>query len=576
MSDSFAELFEQSGVEKRMLPGKMINATVVDIRDDNVVVNANLKSESIIPIDQFYDEHGELEIEPGDEIDVILEAFEDGYGETRLSREKARREETWNLLEKAHETDETVGGVIVERVKGGFIVDINKLRAFLPGSLVDVKPITNVSYLEGKLHQFKVIKIDRNRNNVVVSRRAVIESNDDGTERKALLESLEEGMLVKGIVKNLTDYGAFIDLGGIDGLLHITDMVWRRVKNPAEVVSIGDEIEVKLLKFDREQNRVSLGLKQTTEDPWLALSKRYLKNGRYHGRVTNLVDYGCFVELEEGIEGLVHVSEMDWTNKNVHPSKMVHVGLEVDVVILEIDEERRRISLGMKQCQPNPWEHFATEYNRGDHITGVIKSVTDFGIFIGLEGGIDGLVHLSDLSWTDDAENVIRCFNRGQEVETVVLGIDSERERISLGIKQLEKDPFLSFLAEHEKGSIVKGIAENVEPKMVRVALENGVKGMLKADEISSEKDIENAGNAISQGDELEVKIIAVNRKKRTVSLSIKAKELDDEKKALREYPPATGSSRKLGDILRAHLGGKKVDSDAENGPDNNPDERVE
>ena len=553
MSESFAELFEQSQIENKMRPGTIVSAVVVDVNEDSVIVNAGLKSEGIIPIEQFYDEKGELEVQPGDEVDVALDSIEDGYGETRLSREKAKRKIAWTELEKAHEANRTVIGIITERVKGGFTVDVDKVRAFLPGSLVDVRPVRDPSYLEGKPLEFKVIKIDQRRNNVVVSRRAVVES-ENTVEREELLENLKEGSLVKGVVKNLTDYGAFLDLGGIDGLLHITDMAWKRVKNPSEIVNIGDEIEVKVLKFDRDKNRVSLGLKQMGEDPWLDLTRRYPEGARLHGKVTNLADYGCFVELEEGVEGLVHVSEMDWTNKNVHPSKLVHIGQEVDVVILDIDQERRRISLGMKQCQSNPWEQFAATHNKGDRVTGVIKSITDFGIFIGLDGGIDGLVHLSDVSWSENADESIRNFSKGEEIETVVLAVDAERERISLGIKQLEKDPFSSFVAEHPKGAIVKGTAQSVDQKFVTVALGDGVEGTLKASEISLEKDIDDARTVIKEGDELEVKITAIDRKKRTINLSIKAKESDDEQAAVKEYAPESGGSAKLGDLLKEHL----------------------
>ncbi len=553
MSESFAELFEQSQIENKMRPGTIVSATVVDINNDNVIVNAGLKSEGIIPIDQFRDENGELEVVTGDTVDVALDSIEDGYGETRLSREKAKRKIAWEELEKAHEANETVTGVITERVKGGFTVDVDKVRAFLPGSLVDVRPVRDTSYLEGKPLEFKVIKIDQRRNNVVVSRRAVVES-ENSVEREELLENLKEGALVKGVVKNLTDYGAFLDLGGIDGLLHITDMAWKRVKNPSEIVNIGDEIEVKVLKFDREKNRVSLGLKQMGEDPWLDLTRRYPEGARLRGKVTNLADYGCFVELEEGVEGLVHVSEMDWTNKNVHPSKLVHIGDEVDVVILDIDQERRRISLGMKQCQANPWEQFAATHNKGDRVVGLIKSITDFGIFIGLDGGIDGLVHLSDVSWADNAEEAIRNFTKGEELETVVLAVDAERERISLGIKQLERDPFSSFVAENPKGSIVKGIAQDVDQRFVTVALGDGVEGTLKASEISIEKDIDDARSVIKENEELEVKITAIDRKKRTINLSIKAKESDDEQAAVKEYAPESGGSAKLGDLLKEHL----------------------
>ncbi len=536
-----------------MRPGTIVSATVVDVNQDNVIVNAGLKSEGVIPIDQFYDEQGNLEVSVGDTIDVALDSVEDGYGETRLSREKAKRLMAWTTLEKAHEANQTVIGIIAERVKGGFTVDIQNVRAFLPGSLVDVRPVKDTTYLEGKPLEFKVIKIDRRRSNVVVSRRAVVEK-ESTVERDALLENLKEGAIVKGVVKNLTDYGAFLDLGGIDGLLHITDMAWKRVKNPSEIVNIGDEIQVKVLKFDRERNRVSLGLKQMGDDPWVDLTKRYPEGTRLKGRITNLADYGCFAELEEGVEGLVHVSEMDWTNKNVHPSKLVSIGDEVDVVILDIDTERRRISLGMKQCQPNPWEHFAATHNKGDRVVGTIKSITDFGIFVGLEGGIDGLIHLSDISWSDTGEAAIHNFSKGQEIETVVLAVDAERERISLGIKQLEKDPFSSYVAEYPKGSIVKGKAQDVDTKGVTVKLADGVEGYLKASEISLDKKVDDARTEVKVGDELEVKITALDRKKRTINLSIRAKEVDDEAAAVEEYAPDTSSGAKLGDILKEHL----------------------
>ncbi len=553
MSESFAQLFEDSQIELKMRPGAIISAIVVDVTSDNIVVNAGLKSEGIIPIDQFHDENGDLEVALGDEVDVALDSIEDGYGVTRLSREKAKRKIAWTELEKAHEANATVIGVITERVKGGFTVDVDKVRAFLPGSLVDVRPVRDTSYLEGKPLEFKVIKIDQKRNNVVVSRRAVVET-ESSVERDALLESLKEGALVKGVVKNLTDYGAFLDLGGIDGLLHITDMAWKRVKNPSEIVNIGDEIEVKVLKFDREKNRVSLGLKQMGEDPWLDLTRRYPEGARLHGKITNLADYGCFVELEEGVEGLVHVSEMDWTNKNVHPSKLVHIGQETDVIILDIDQERRRISLGMKQCQANPWEQFAATHNKGDRVVGVIKSITDFGIFIGLDGGIDGLVHLSDVTWAENSDDSVRNYSKGDEIETVVLAVDAERERISLGVKQLEKDPFSNFVAENAKGSIVKGVAQDVDQRFVTIALGDGVEGTLKVSEISLEKDIDDARTVIKEGEELEVKITAIDRKKRSINLSIKAKETDDEQATVSEYAPESGGTTKLGDLLKEHL----------------------
>ena len=556
MNDSFAELFEQSQIENKMRPGSIISAKVLDIKTDSVVVNAGLKSEGVIPVEQFLNEEGQLEVTVGDDVDVSLESIEDGYGVTRLSREKAKRKIAWEELEKAHEDNKTVIGIITERVKGGFTVEVGKVRAFLPGSLVDVRPIRDTSFLEGKPIEFKVIKVDQRRNNIVVSRRAVVET-ENTIDIDGLLESLKEGALVKGIVKNLTDYGAFIDLGGIDGLLHITDMAWKRVKSPSEIVNIGDEIDVKVLKFDSEKRRVSLGLKQMGDDPWLNLTNRYPEGARLNGKITSLADYGCFVELEEGVEGLVHVSEMDWTNKNVHPSKLVHLGQEVDVMILDIDQERRRISLGIKQCGANPWEKFSSTHNKGDRVTGLIKSITDFGIFIGLDGGIDGLVHLSDVSWNDDAEISIRNFNKGDEITTVVLAVDSERERISLGIKQLEQDPFSSYVSEKQKGSIVKGIIKKVDQGFVIVDLAEEVEGLLKANEISLEEEITDARTIFKEDDEVEVKITAIDRRKRTINLSIKAKESDDEQTTVNEYAPETGGNSKLGDILKEHLKSK-------------------
>ena len=556
MNDSFAELFEQSQIENKMRPGSIISAKVLDIKTDSVVVNAGLKSEGVIPLEQFLNEEGQLEVTVGDDVDVSLESIEDGYGVTRLSREKAKRKIAWEELEKAHEDNKTVIGIITERVKGGFTVEVGKVRAFLPGSLVDVRPIRDTSFLEGKPIEFKVIKVDQRRNNIVVSRRAVVET-ENTIDIDALLESLKEGAIVKGVVKNLTDYGAFIDLGGIDGLLHITDMAWKRVKSPSEIVNIGDEIDVKVLKFDSEKRRVSLGLKQMGDDPWLNLTNRYPEGTRLNGKITSLADYGCFVELEEGVEGLVHVSEMDWTNKNVHPSKLVHLGQEVDIMILDIDQERRRISLGIKQCEANPWEKFSSTHNKGDRVTGSIKSITDFGIFIGLDGGIDGLVHLSDVSWNDDAETSIRNFNKGDEITTVVLAVDSERERISLGIKQLEQDPFSSYVSEKQKGSIVKGVIKKVDQDFVIVDLAEEVEGLLKANEISLEEEITDARTIFKEDDEVEVKITAIDRRKRTINLSIKAKESDDEQTTVNEYAPETGGNSKLGDILKEHLKSK-------------------
>ena len=554
MTESFAELFEQSQVEVKMRLGSILNGTVVDVYQDNVIVSAGLKSESWIPIDQFFDEKGELEVSIGDEVEVALDAIEDGYGETRLSREKAKRLLAWNNLEKAHDSEETVTGVITERVKGGFTVDVEGIRAFLPGSLVDVRPVKDTVYLEGKPLDFKVIKIDQKRSNVVVSRRAVVES-ENIAERQSLIDKLKEGVTVKGVVKNLTDYGAFLDLGGIDGLLHITDMAWKRVKDPADIVNIGDEIDVKVLKFDRERNRVSLGLKQMGDDPWGDLTKRFPEGSRLHGSVTNLADYGCFVELEEGVEGLVHVSEMDWTNKNIHPSKLVQTGDEVDVIVLDIDQERRRISLGMKQCQPNPWEEFAALHNKGDRVSGQIKSITDFGIFIGLPGGIDGLVHLSDVSWVDEGEEALRSYKKGTQIETVVLAVDTERERISLGIKQLERDPFTAYVAENPKGAVVTSRILAVETRNIIVELAQAVEGQLKLSELSGDKKARDAkSSGMKEGDEIEVKITAVDRKKRTISVSVKAKESDEESAAIKEYTPDSSSGAKLGDLLKKHL----------------------
>eukprot|EP00747_Dinoflagellata_sp_TGD_P158984 gnl/TRDRNA2_/TRDRNA2_177863_c4_seq17.p1 gnl/TRDRNA2_/TRDRNA2_177863_c4~~gnl/TRDRNA2_/TRDRNA2_177863_c4_seq17.p1 ORF type:complete len:528 (-),score=94.93 gnl/TRDRNA2_/TRDRNA2_177863_c4_seq17:6-1589(-) len=487
MSESFADLFEESLKEIDMQPGSIVQGTVVDVDNDWVTVNAGLKSEGVIPASQFLNEKGELEIAIGDVVDVALDAVEDGFGETRLSREKAKRAEAWKVLEKSFEAEEVVKGIINGKVKGGFTVDLAGIRAFLPGSLVDVRPVRDTAHLENKELEFKVIKLDQKRNNVVVSRRAVLEA-ENSAEREALLETLTEGMEIKGIVKNLTDYGAFVDLGGVDGLLHITDMAWKRIKHPSEIVEVGQEIEVKVLKFDREKMRVSLGLKQLGEDPWHDIVQKYPEGARVKARVTNLTDYGCFAEIEEGVEGLVHVSEMDWTNKNIHPSKVVEIGDEVEVMILDIDEDRRRISLGIKQCLSNPWEAFATNYQKGDRISGKIKSITDFGIFIGLEGGIDGLVHLSDISWEEAGEDAVRNFNKGDELETVVLSIDAERERISLGIKQLTDDPFAQYVAANEKGSIVKGTVKAVDAKGATVELAENVEGYLRASEISRDR----------------------------------------------------------------------------------------
>lgn len=531
MTESFASLFEESLQTVETRPGAIVKGVVVDIRNGFVMVDAGLKSESSIPVEQFKNAAGELEIEVGSEVDVALEAIEDGFGETQLSREKAKRHEAWIQLEKAYDEAESVIGIISGKVKGGFTVELNGIRAFLPGSLVDVRPVRDTAHLEGKELEFKVIKLDQKRNNVVVSRRAVIES-ESSVERDELLASLQEGMEVKGIVKNLTDYGAFVDLGGVDGLLHITDMAWKRVKHPSEIVNVGDEILVKVLKFDRSRVRVSLGLKQLGEDPWIAIAKRYPEGHKLTGRVTNLTDYGCFVEIEEGVEGLVHVSEMDWTNKNIHPSKVVNVGDEVEVMVLDIDEERRRISLGLKQCKLNPWESFADIQNKGDCVTGKIKSITDFGIFIGLEGGIDGLVHLSDISWNVPGEDAVRNFKKGDEISAVVLQVDADRERISLGIKQMDEDPFTNYLAENKKGTIVTGKVTAVDAKGATVELLEGVEGYLRASEASRDR-VEDATLVLAVGDEVEAKFTGVDRKNRVINLSVRAKDEADEQEAI-------------------------------------------
>ena len=531
MTESFAQLFEESLKTIETRPGSIVRGVVVAIDKDIVLVDAGLKSESAIPAEQFKNAQGELEIQVGDEVDVALDAVEDGFGETLLSREKAKRHEAWITLEKAYEEAETVVGVINGKVKGGFTVELNGIRAFLPGSLVDVRPVRDTLHLEGKELEFKVIKLDQKRNNVVVSRRAVIES-ENSAERDQLLENLQEGMEVKGIVKNLTDYGAFVDLGGVDGLLHITDMAWKRVKHPSEIVNVGDEINVKVLKFDRERTRVSLGLKQLGEDPWVAIAKRYPEGTKLTGRVTNLTDYGCFVEIEEGVEGLVHVSEMDWTNKNIHPSKVVNVGDVVEVMVLDIDEERRRISLGLKQCKSNPWQQFAETHNKGDRVEGKIKSITDFGIFIGLDGGIDGLVHLSDISWNVAGEEAVREYKKGDEIAAVVLQVDAERERISLGVKQLAEDPFNNWVALNKKGAIVNGKVTAVDAKGATVELADGVEGYLRASEASRDR-VEDATLVLSVGDDVEAKFTGVDRKNRAISLSVRAKDEADEKDAI-------------------------------------------
>jgi small subunit ribosomal protein S1 len=554
MSESFAELFEQSLVQTDMRPGSIVTAQVMAIDGEDVVVNAGLKSEAVIPLTQFTDEQGNVEVSVGDEVEVALDAVEDGSGETRLSREKAKRARAWRVLEAAYEGAETVNGQISGKVKGGFTVDLGDIRAFLPGSLVDIRPVRDTTYLEGKELEFKVIKLDARRNNVVVSRRAVVEE-EYSAEREALLEKLQEGQMLKGIVKNLTDYGAFVDLGGIDGLLHITDMAWRRVKHPSEVVEVGQEIDVKVLKFDRDRNRVSLGLKQLGEDPWEAIARRYPEGSRVMGKVTNITDYGSFVEIEEGVEGLVHVSEMDWTNKNVNPAKLVSVGDEAEVMILDIDEERRRISLGMKQCQPNPWDEFAAQYNKGDRVTGAIKSITDFGIFVGLEGGIDGLVHLSDLSWSDGGEDTIRDFQKGEEVEAVVLSVDPERERISLGVKQLAQDPVSNWVAENPKGTIITGTATEVDAKGVVVDLGDEVQGYVRAADLDRDR-VEDARTVVKEGDTVEAKFMAVDRRNRMISLSVRAKDQQDEREVMEDFGSAEGGAGNttLGDLLKEQM----------------------
>ncbi|MBL3588511.1 MAG: 30S ribosomal protein S1 [gamma proteobacterium endosymbiont of Lamellibrachia anaximandri] len=553
MTESFAELFEESLSNTQLRPGAIVIGTVLDITSESVIVNAGLKSEGVIPRSQFLNLDGEIEVNIGDQVEVALDAVEDGFGATRLSREKAKRNQAWKVLETAFEAEETIHGRINGKVKGGFTVELGDIRAFLPGSLVDVRPVRDTAYLEGKDLEFKVIKLDQRRNNVVVSRRAVVEQ-EYSAEREKLLETLEEGQQIKGIVKNLTDYGAFVDLGGIDGLLHITDMAWKRVKHPSDVVEIGDEIDVKVLKFDRERNRVSLGLKQMGDDPWVNLARRYPENTRMFGKITNIADYGCFVEIEEGVEGLVHVSEMDWTNKNIHPSKVVSLGDEVEVMVLDIDEERRRVSLGIKQCKSNPWDEFAATHNKNDHVSGNIKSITDFGIFIGLDGGIDGLVHLSDISWDDVGEEAVRDFKKGDEVETVVLSVDPERERISLGIKQLAKDPFSAFVAANTKGSLVNGVVAEVDPRGAVITLADGVEGYLRASELSRDR-VEDARSVLKEGDKIEAKFLGVDRKNRTLSLSIKAKDADEETAAIKGYArDAATSAPTLGDLLKEQM----------------------
>ncbi|MDP2202731.1 MAG: 30S ribosomal protein S1 [Methylicorpusculum sp.] len=549
MSESFADLFEESLAKTEMRPGAMLMCTVVDIENEFVIVSTQAKSEGIIPKWQFLNADGDLEVEVGDVIEVALDLFEDGLGSTLLSRDKAKKNKAWGELESAFSEDKTITGRITGKVRGGFTVSVGALRAFLPGSLVDVRPIRDTTFLENRDLEFKVIKIDQKRNNVVLSRRAVVEK-EYSAEREELLKTLSEGAIVTGVVKNLTDYGAFIDLGGIDGLLHITDMAWRRVRHPSECVEIGQEIQVRVLKFDKEKNRVSLGMKQMGEDPWQNIARRYPAGTRVFGKVNNLTDYGCFIEIEEGVEGLVHVSEMDWTNKNVNPSKVVQLGDEVEVMVLEIDEERRRISLGMKQCKTNPWDEFAATHNKGDKITGKIKSITDFGIFIGLDGGIDGLVHMSDISWTDDTEAAARDYKKGDDVETVILAVDAERERISLGIKQLEQDPFQNFLASNEKGSLVLGTIKEVDAKGAVIMLADNVEGYLRASEIQRDR-VEDARTFLKEGEKIEAKFIGIDKKSKTISLSIKAKDQDEESEAIKDYTQQAAGTPTLGDIFK-------------------------
>ncbi|HYG05973.1 MAG TPA: 30S ribosomal protein S1 [Stenotrophomonas sp.] len=556
MTESFAELFEASQANlAKLKPGAIVTGTVVEVRGDVVVINAGLKSEGIVPIEQFRNDAGEIDVGVGDQVKVALDSIENGFGETVLSREKAKRAMVWDELEEALEKNETITGRISGKVKGGFTVDIKDVRAFLPGSLVDVRPVRDPAYLEGKELEFKLIKLDRKRNNVVVSRRAVVES-EHSEEREQLMDKLQEGAILKGVVKNLTDYGAFVDLGGIDGLLHITDMAWKRVRHPSEVVNVGDELDVRVLKFDRERNRVSLGLKQLGEDPWDNIARRYPSNSRVYGKVSNVTDYGAFVEIEPGVEGLVHVSEMDWTNKNVNPSKVVQVGDEVEVMVLDVDEERRRISLGMKQVAANPWETFAAIHKKGDKVSGQIKSITDFGIFIGLDGGIDGLVHLSDISWNTTGEDVVRNYKKGDTLDAVVLAVDPERERISLGVKQLEQDPFGQYMASHPKGSKVEGTVKEVDAKGATIELADGIEGYVSARDISNDR-VDDASQHLKVGDKVEAKFVGMDRKGRTLQLSIKAKDDAEMREVLEDYQSASGGTTKLGALLREQLGGK-------------------
>ena len=561
MTESFSDLFEQSLANQNIRPGMILMGLVIEVGDDMVVVNVGLKSEANIPIEQFRNERGELEVKAGDEVEVALDAVEDGTGETRLSREKAKRARTWTRLEKAFTDQEIITGIITGRVKGGFTVELENVRAFLPGSLVDVRPVRDTAYLEGKPLEFKVIKLDQKRNNVVVSRRAVVEQ-EFSAERNALMDNLQEGAVVRGVVKNLTDYGAFVDLGGIDGLLHITDMAWKRVKHPSEVVQVGAEVDVRILKFDRERSRVSLGLKQLGADPWENIARRYPPNTHVFGKVTNIADYGAFVEIEDGVEGLVHVSEMDWTNKNVNPSMVVQTGEEVEVMVLDVDEESRRISLGLKQCKANPWAEFAENHNRGDRVSGQIKSITDFGIFIGLPGNIDGLVHLSDISWDIPGEEAVRSYQKGQLLEAMVLAIDPERERISLGVKQMAKDPFSGYIADNPRGAVVRGIIREVDARGAIVDLGNGIEGQLRTTELGRDR-IDDARTVLKVGEEIEAKFVGVDRKTRSITLSIRAKEMHDEAEAVQSYRSETGSSASgtsLGDLLKEQIGGSDRD----------------
>ena len=557
MSESFAELLEESLNNSEMKPGAVIEAEVVDINGDYVIVNAGLKSESEIPASQFRDSEGAVQVNIGDRVEVAIETVEDGYGNTRLSRERARRAKSWEALESAFADQSIVKGFLTGKVKGGFTVSMDEVRAFLPGSLVDVRPVTDTVFLENKELEFKVIKLDRVRNNVVVSRRAVVEKEME-VERAELLQNLEEGQIMKGTVKNLTDYGAFVNLGGLDGLLHITDIAWKRVKHPSDVLEVGQELDVRVLKFDRERNRVSLGLKQLGEDPWADIARRYPESTRIFGKITNITDYGVFVELEEGVEGLVHVSEMDWTNKNVHPSKVCHLGDEVEVMVLEIDSERRRISLGIKQCTPNPWEEFAATHNKNDRITGQIRSITDFGVFIGLDGGIDGLIHLSDLSWDRPGEDITREFKKGDEVTAVVLAVDPDRERISLGIKQAQEDPFGAYVSANPKGSVVKGVVDTIDVKGAVIRLEEGIEGYLRAADLSRDF-VEDARNVLQSGAEIEARVTSIDRKTRRITLSVKALEMEIEGKAIEEYTARPSTTISLGDKLKEELSKREI-----------------